>query len=156
MLVKGAIFTKCPTSIGQLKQRIVRYTEETQSFTWHGEGKAPKPEAYFAIEDIVQINLGQNTKAFREFGDPRLAKLSFSICGTERTLDLSCANEKILKEWVGAIEALLIFVPHSTPQERAKEKKKSDKIEQHVREVVKKKEARTQLQKNMKSKYGIK
>jgi len=158
MLQKGAVFSKCPTSLGQVKKRVVRLTEDKQAFVWHEERQAPKEDANLPLEDVVMISQGQNTEAWKKFGDSRLEKVSFSICATSRTLDLACRDEKMLREWVYALEAMLVFLPRkSSPQEKRREKLQNAKEEEKekarmekAQKIARNKERMSKLNQNMK------
>jgi len=155
MLQKGALFAKTPPTLGTIRKRIVRLTDDKKAIIWHPEKEQPIRENYLPLDEIVQISRGQNTEPFRRYGDPSMAKLSFSICATSRTLDLSAANDTMLKDWVLALEAMLIFIPRKvTPVDKRKEQRKNDKMEEKAVAIQKKKEERTKMLKNIKDKYS--
>eukprot|EP00808_Paulinella_micropora_P004947 g2493.t1 len=126
VLQKGAVFLKYPNSIGMARHRIVRYSTKTRRIIWHGEHEAPKPDAFINLDDIVTITEGHNTPDFRKYGDKANEHLCFSVCAAHRSLDLQASSTPQLHTWRNALEALLLFEPRSTPQER-----RADEMRQH-------------------------
>jgi len=145
MLIKGQVFNKTPPTLGTIKKRFVRLTADKRAVVWYPERGQQTSDNYLPIEEIVQVSRGQNTEPFRKYGDPAEARLSFSICATSRTVDLAAPSDKVLKDWIIALEALLIFIPRKyTPQDKRKEQRKNDKVEEKAHEIFKKKKRKEQ------------
>ncbi|KAL0237523.1 hypothetical protein PCE1_000919 [Barthelona sp. PCE] len=92
---------------GTPNQRYIFVTKEMDSICWR-DPRGTKIKGSIDVADIVEVLEGQQTKVFaRNSGRPNREEYSFSIIGTNRTLDLEAATKNQAREWISSLRYLM-------------------------------------------------
>lgn len=85
--------------------RMFQLTSDLKFLIWYTSAKS-QTKSSVPLQRITEIRIGQTTPNFEKYPIPMLNHLSFSILYDDKTLDLTCRDEREFDFWVAGCKAL--------------------------------------------------
>ena len=109
---RAVSYSSFATTMSIAERKIAQKAIDSMSkgeFYIEWKDEADKPVlGSISLNDVYAVVAGQTTAVFkRKSGKPNREHLSFSLIGTERTLDLEAANLETKNQWIEDLNDLL-------------------------------------------------
>jgi len=124
-LLQGYVFLKYG-SWGEPGMRVISLTPDLQLLEWKHEGEE-RASGYLTMKSLMGIKFGRTTSNFkrRPAKKPEQEKLSFTVVGEKRNLDLEASSQEQMDEFLEGLVSVLKFMKmkkNSTSTSSAKPK----------------------------------
>jgi len=118
LLLRGFVFLKYG-SWGDPGKRLISITSDYLLLEWRHVGD-DRPSGFVSVKGLLGIKLGRTTSNFKRkpAKKPEQEKLSFTVVGDKRNLDLEAQSKEEMDQFLEGLVALIKFLKKNEPPKK--------------------------------------